>query len=245
MLQAAPVAVAPPAAVVPAPAPAPAPSPSQATPPPSATHHAHDPPRLAHGPPREFLEVAASAPLAIVAVPRVVDPAVSVAVEFGRAGSGWAGTIAFNIWLRRQLRERRMSQRQLAAYSGVDHSTISRLLSGDRTPSLDTATRLAHTLRKLGGFDTAADYFDRQADMAVFPTKRVEAALLADDELDDEDVRELMQAYLVARARRRRLRAAAAAASRDDVSDGARTRAAPVGDESATPAGSRGSGRSG
>ena len=34
---------------------------------------------------------------------------------------------AFNEWLRAQLKAKKMSQRQLAQQSGVDHSTISRL----------------------------------------------------------------------------------------------------------------------
>ena len=40
---------------------------------------------------------------------------------------------AFNEWLRTQLKAKKMSQRQLAQQSGVDHSTISRLVRGDRT----------------------------------------------------------------------------------------------------------------
>ena len=47
---------------------------------------------------------------------------------------------AFNDWLRSQLKVKKMSQRQLAQQSGVDHSTISRLIRGDRMPSLGTAT---------------------------------------------------------------------------------------------------------
>ena len=39
---------------------------------------------------------------------------------------------AFNEWLRAQLKAKKMSQRQLAQQSGVDHSTISRLIRGDR-----------------------------------------------------------------------------------------------------------------
>ena len=49
---------------------------------------------------------------------------------------------AFNEWLRSQLKAKKMSQRQLAQQSGVDHSTISRLIRGERTPSLGTATKL-------------------------------------------------------------------------------------------------------
>src|SRR5438270_3441277 len=56
---------------------------------------------------------------------------------------------AFNEWLRAQLKVKKMSQRQLAQQSGVDHSTISRLIRGDRMPSLGTATKLARGLREL------------------------------------------------------------------------------------------------
>lgn len=146
----------------------------------------------------------------IVAVSLLLGGGATLAVELARGGGGAvAGVIAFNVWLRRQLRETRMSQRQLAAFSGVDHSTISRLMSGEHEPSLATATKLVEALRKLGGLPHAADYFARLAESDVLPTRRVEAALLGDDELDDLDVRELMQAYLVARARRRRERTAA------------------------------------
>ena len=56
---------------------------------------------------------------------------------------------SFNSWLRGQLKEKKMSQRQLALQSGVDHSTISRLIKGDRMPSLGTATKLARGLREI------------------------------------------------------------------------------------------------
>jgi transcriptional regulator with XRE-family HTH domain len=127
---------------------------------------------------------------------------VAVALEFGRAGSGWAGALVFNLWLRRQLRERRMSQRQLAALSGVDHSTISRLLRQDRRPSLITATKLAGALKQLRGEQAepeAAAYFERIPEETVFPARRVELALRADEMLNDEQVRRLMYMYLDAR----------------------------------------------
>lgn len=136
--------------------------------------------------------------------PAVAHSAVQVAVDFGKSGSGWASTVVFNLWLRRQLRERRMSQRQLAMLSGVDHSTISRLLRGDRAPTLETATRLAHALRQVSQPEEAPLYFDRLPETTIFPTQRVEAALLGDEELDDTDVRNLMHTYLAMRARRRR-----------------------------------------
>lgn len=45
----------------------------------------------------------------------------------------------FSGWLREAMAERRVTQRALAMRSGVNHSTISRILSGDRIPSLTTA----------------------------------------------------------------------------------------------------------
>jgi transcriptional regulator with XRE-family HTH domain len=101
------------------------------------------------------------------------------------------------------MRERRMSQRQLAAMSGVNHSTISRLLHLDRHPSLETATKLAKALRKAGGELDTADYFDRLPEETLFPARRVELALRGDDLLDESDVQRLMRSYLHARATRR------------------------------------------
>jgi transcriptional regulator with XRE-family HTH domain len=147
--------------------------------------------------------VAAGAGLAAgLVVTNHAPGSVAVAIEFGRAGSGWAGALVFNLWLRRQLRERRMSQRQLAALSGVDHSTISRLLRQDRRPSLITATKLAGALKQLRGEQAepeAAAYFERIPEETVFPARRVELALRADEMLDDEQVRRLMYIYLDAR----------------------------------------------
>jgi transcriptional regulator with XRE-family HTH domain len=87
---------------------------------------------------------------------------------------------AFNEWLRAQLKAKKMSQRQLAQQSGVDHSTISRLIRGDRMPSLGTATKLARGLREL----------------------RVEYALRADELLSEPQVRQIMEYYLAVRMRR-------------------------------------------
>jgi transcriptional regulator with XRE-family HTH domain len=52
----------------------------------------------------------------------------------------------FRGWLRTAMRERGVSQRALAMRTGVSHSTISRLLSEDRTPSLDTAVAIIRVL---------------------------------------------------------------------------------------------------
>jgi transcriptional regulator with XRE-family HTH domain len=111
---------------------------------------------------------------------------------------------SFNSWLRGQLKEKNMSQRQLALQSGVDHSTISRLIKGDRMPSLGTATKLARGLREIGDESDGPAYFASMNARAVLPTTRVEYALRGDDSLTEADVRELMQAYISIRTRRAR-----------------------------------------
>lgn len=97
-----------------------------------------------------------------------------------------------------------MSQRQLALQSGVDHSTISRLIKGDRMPSLGTATKLARGLREIGDEADGPAYFASLNSRAILPTTRVEYALRGDDVLTEADVRELMQAYIGVRTRRAR-----------------------------------------
>ena len=108
---------------------------------------------------------------------------------------------AFNQWLQVQLRARKLTQRQLAQKSGVDHSTISRLMSGNRVPSLLTATRIAHGLgmpEHLGSLE------DQSRGRSGSPTARVEYALRSDDLLREAEVREIMEVYLAARNGRSR-----------------------------------------
>lgn len=111
---------------------------------------------------------------------------------------------SFNSWLRGQLKEKKMSQRQLALQSGVDHSTISRLIKGDRMPSLGTATKLARGLREIHDEAEGPSYFASLAARQMLPTARVEYALRGDDALTESDVRDLMQRYISTRARRTR-----------------------------------------
>jgi len=109
----------------------------------------------------------------------------------------------FNEWLRGQLKAKKMSQRQLAQASGVDHSTISRLIRGDRTPSLGTATKLAHGLREIRDDADAPQYLGLVSGGATInPTARVEYALRADDALGEAQVRQVMEYYLAVRMRR-------------------------------------------
>jgi transcriptional regulator with XRE-family HTH domain len=79
---------------------------------------------------------------------------------------------AFNEWLRTQLKAKKMSQRQLAQQSGVDHSTIS------------------------------PHYFGIVASSTSHPTARVEYALRSDDLLSEPQVRQVMEYYLALRMRR-------------------------------------------
>ena len=109
---------------------------------------------------------------------------------------------AFNEWLRAQLKAKKMSQRQLAQQSGVDHSTISRLIRGDRMPSLGTATKLARGLRELREDADTAQYLGLVAAGPQNPTARVEYALRADEILSEPQVRQIMEYYLAVRMRR-------------------------------------------
>ncbi|MDA8201935.1 MAG: helix-turn-helix transcriptional regulator [Chloroflexi bacterium] len=109
---------------------------------------------------------------------------------------------AFNEWLRAQLKAKRMSQRQLAQQAGVDHSTISRLIRGDRTPSLGTATKLARGLREIREDSETSAYFGQVGTAATNPTARVEYALRSDEQLTDVHVRQIMDFYLAVRMRR-------------------------------------------
>jgi transcriptional regulator with XRE-family HTH domain len=109
---------------------------------------------------------------------------------------------AFNEWLRTQLKAKKMSQRQLAQQSGVDHSTISRLIRGDRMPSLGTATKLARGLRELREDGDTTHYLGVVGSGATSPTSRVEYSLRADETLGEAQVRQVMEYYLAVRMRR-------------------------------------------
>ena len=109
---------------------------------------------------------------------------------------------AFNEWLRTQLKAKKMSQRQLAQQSGVDHSTISRLIRGDRMPSLGTATKLARGLRELREDADTTQYLGVVGSGNTNPTARVEYSLRADDLLSEAQVRQIMEYYLAVRMRR-------------------------------------------
>lgn len=56
--------------------------------------------------------------------------------------------VSFHEWVGSRMRSRGLSQRGLAAASGLDHSTVSRILRGQRDPSLETARALFAALRE-------------------------------------------------------------------------------------------------
>jgi transcriptional regulator with XRE-family HTH domain len=109
------------------------------------------------------------------------------------------GRDSFAEWLRIELRARRMSVRQLALRSGVDHSTISRILTGNREPGLKTALALVRVFRSgEDDVDVARDLDGLRG--SVDPVAAVERAFRADSHLSDDQVRDLMRYYLTIRA---------------------------------------------
>ncbi|HKG56950.1 MAG TPA: helix-turn-helix transcriptional regulator [Candidatus Limnocylindrales bacterium] len=110
-----------------------------------------------------------------------------------------ANEVQFRDWLAVQLRARRMSLRQLAHRSGVNVSTVSRIVRGERRPTLNTAVRLARVVHDPGDESSATRFFGSLTAESLDPVREVERALRADDQLDDDDVRRVMEAYLDAR----------------------------------------------
>jgi transcriptional regulator with XRE-family HTH domain len=110
-----------------------------------------------------------------------------------------ANEVQFRDWLTLQLRARRMSLRQLAHRSGVNVSTVSRIVRGERRPTLQTAVRLARVVRDTADESSATRFFGSLTAESLDPVREVERALRADGSLEDEDVRRVMQVYLTAR----------------------------------------------
>ena len=109
---------------------------------------------------------------------------------------------AFNEWLRAQLKAKKMSQRQLAQQSGVDHSTISRLIRGDRMPSLGTATKLARGLREIRD-DADTPQYSAWCRAASRTRPRASSTRCAPTRRSSEpQVRQIMEYYLAVRMRR-------------------------------------------
>jgi transcriptional regulator with XRE-family HTH domain len=104
--------------------------------------------------------------------------------------------VQFRDWLTVQLRARRMSLRQLANRSGVNVSTVSRIVRGERRPTLRTAVRLAKVVRENADESSATKFFGALTAESLDPVREVERALRGDGLLDDEAVRTVMEVYL-------------------------------------------------
>jgi transcriptional regulator with XRE-family HTH domain len=108
-----------------------------------------------------------------------------------------SGSIRFRAYLVAEMRRRRWTQRYLAARSGVDHSTISRILTQTRSPSLETVERLRDALRG-GSLGAPHDWTGLQATV-----RAIADTLTADPRMDPDRVNEVIDFYIQVRARRR------------------------------------------
>ena len=103
----------------------------------------------------------------------------------------------FRGWLATEMRSRRMSVRMLAQRSGLNASTISRILNGERRPSLATAMTIARAVdadRLLSAALESASLGAR-----TDPATQIERALRANGDLTDAQVQRLMSLYLAMR----------------------------------------------
>lgn len=100
----------------------------------------------------------------------------------------------FRAWLQAEMRRRRLSQRMLAHRAGINHSTISRILTSPSVPSLPTAMRLAAAL----GAELPTVVV--QGRLTGSTERRMRAALLAQG-IEPEAVDEMLATY-----RRRQMR---------------------------------------
>ena len=113
--------------------------------------------------------------------------------------SGETAGEAFGAFLKRELRARKWSVRYLALRSGLNHSTVSRLLQGSRTPTLQTASRLVDAL---AARDRIAPV-KMPARPAGDPIRRVADALAADPQLTAAHVDQVLRYYEELRVSRR------------------------------------------
>jgi len=110
--------------------------------------------------------------LSALALPRPVDDAERM--EHLRA------------WLHDGMHTRRLTQRGLARVAGIDHSTISRLLRGDRSAKHRTVVALRVVL---GPEPTAP------RDSRPDPAEMLQRALRSDPRLTDEQIRRIIEFY--------------------------------------------------
>jgi len=97
-------------------------------------------------------------------------------------------TDLFREWLARRIAERRLSQAQVALRSGVARSTVGRILSGDRHPTLDTAIGLVGALD-----DGVLPRFYARLGRTGDPFERVAHIVHADPHLSEADAAKLLR----------------------------------------------------
>ena len=90
-------------------------------------------------------------------------------------------------------RARGLSHAQLALRAGVDRSTVTRFLRGERSPTLDTAVRFARIL------DAAMPAFLARLARMDDAEARVEQALREDPRLSEAQLAEVMDRYTAVR----------------------------------------------
>jgi len=99
---------------------------------------------------------------------------------------------AFDCWLTSELAQLRLSPARLARLTGLSRSTISRLLRGERRPTVESATRIAVALDSMRPHGDV----ERRTDMVA----RVRHELAADPTLGRREVRQIMAHYVLQRA---------------------------------------------
>jgi transcriptional regulator with XRE-family HTH domain len=104
--------------------------------------------------------------------------------------------LPFDAWLTGELDAREMTPGRLSRLSGLHRSTISRLLHGERHPTVETATRIAVAL----GSTRLPAGRERRTDIVA----RVRHELAADPTLSPRDVQRVMARYVLQRGARRR-----------------------------------------
>jgi transcriptional regulator with XRE-family HTH domain len=100
--------------------------------------------------------------------------------------------LPFDSWLAIELDQLDMTPGRLARLTGLHRSTISRLLHGERRPTVETAARIALAI----GSNRPPFGFERRRDVVA----RVRHELDADPTLRPRDVQRVMTHYVLQRA---------------------------------------------
>lgn len=100
-----------------------------------------------------------------------------------------------------------MSLRQLGERSGVNASTISRILRDGRRPTLRTAMAIVRVMHGATDETSATRYFGSPRGQPD-PVAAVEHSLRADPTIGDQEVSRILQLYLALRGEAGRVRRA-------------------------------------